>query len=64
MAMFARMAMVEVSNIEVIISFAILLISTVLVAFAASKIYRRATLMYGNMIKLKNALAWLIKKDV
>lgn len=63
MAMFSRMAMVEVPMIEVIISLAILVASTILVGFGASKIYRRATLMYGNQIKITHAFKWLTKKE-
>ncbi|MDF9824137.1 ABC-type Na+ efflux pump permease subunit [Breznakia sp. PF5-3] len=59
MAMFARMAMVDVPIFEVLISFGILIVSTVLVGMGASKIYRRGTLMYGNQIKLLHALKWL-----
>lgn len=62
MTMLIRVAMGTVTNIEVIISFVILVISTIIVAWAAIKIYRLATLRYGNPIKLKNALKWL-KKD-
>lgn len=62
MAMFARMAMVEVPLVQVLVSFAILIVSTVLVGMGAAKIYRRGTLMYGNQIKLSHALKW-IKKD-
>ncbi len=61
MAMFARMAMVDVPLYEVFLSLAILIGSTVLVGFAASKIYRRATLMYGNQIKLIHALKFVKK---
>lgn len=63
MAMFSRMAMVDVPMIEVLISLAILVASTILVGFGASKIYRRATLMYGNQIKLTHAFKWLTKKE-
>lgn len=63
MAMFSRMAMVDVPMIEVMISLAILVASTILVGFGASKIYRRATLMYGNQIKITHAFKWLTKKE-
>lgn len=59
MTMIVRIAMGTVSNFEIIISFIILVISTIAVAFGAIKIYRLATLRYGNPIKLKNALKWL-----
>lgn len=62
MTMLIRVAMGTVTNIEIIISFVILVISTIVVAWGAIKIYRLATLRYGNPIKLKNALKWL-KKD-
>lgn len=58
MTMLIRVALGTVSNIEIIISFIILLISTILTALGAAKIYRLGTLMYGNSIKLKNALKW------
>lgn len=64
MAMFARMAMVDVPMIEIIISLSILVVSTGFVGYAAAKIYRRATLMYGNQIKLSHAFKWLNKKDI
>lgn len=63
MAMFSRMAMVDVPMVEVMISLAILVASTILVGFGASKIYRRATLMYGNQIKITHAFKWLTKKE-
>lgn len=61
MAMFARMAMVDVPIYEVLISLGILVVSTIAVGVAASKIYRRATLMYGNQIKLWHALKFVKK---
>jgi len=61
MAMFARMAMVEVPLIEVILSFVILIASTVIIGLGAAKIYRRGTLMYGNQVKFIHALKWLKK---
>lgn len=63
MAMFSRMAMVDVPLIEVLISLAILVVSTFLAGFAAAKIYRHATLMYGNPVKLSHALKWITKKE-
>ena len=62
MTMLIRVAMGTVSNLEVIISFIILLASTILTALGAAKIYRLGTLMYGNPIKLKNALKWFKKE--
>lgn len=58
MTMLIRVAMGTVSNFEVIVSFIILLASTILTALGAAKIYRLGTLMYGNPIKLRNALKW------
>ncbi|MBE6050475.1 MAG: ABC transporter permease [Clostridium sp.] len=60
-SMFVRVAMGSVEAFEIIISLAILLASTAIVAVIGAKIYRRATLMYGNQIKLVNALKWLKK---
>ena len=62
MTMLIRIAMGTVSTIEIIISFIILVLSTIAVAWGTIKIYRLATLRYGNPIKLKNALKWLKKK--
>ena len=59
MTMLIRVSLGTVSNIEIIISFIMLLLSTILTALGAAKIYRLGTLMYGNPIKLKNALKWL-----
>lgn len=64
MTMLIRVAMGNVSNIEVVISFIILLASTILTAFGTAKIYRLGTLMYGNPIKIKNALKWLKKEKL
>lgn len=62
MTMMIRVAMGTVSNLEIIISFIILVASTVLVALGAARIYRLATLMYGNPIKFKNTLKWFKKE--
>lgn len=64
MTMLIRVAMGTVSNLEIIISFIILLISTILTALGAAKIYRLGTLMYGNPIKLRNALKWFKKEKI
>ena len=61
-AMFTRSAMGTVTVPEISLSLAILAASTILVGLLASKIYKRATLMYGNPIKLTKALK-LIRKD-
>lgn len=62
MTMIVRVAMGTVSTFEVVISFAILVVSAIVTGIFASKIYRMATLMYGNPIKLKNAFK-LLKKN-
>lgn len=59
MAMFVRIAMGTVSILEIITSFLILVVSTVLIGVLASRIYRAGTLMYGNRIKLKDAFKLL-----
>lgn len=63
MTMLIRIALGTVSTIEIIISFLILVVTTILTAIGAAKIYRLGTLMYGNPIKLKNALKWLKKSN-
>ena len=64
MTMLIRVAMGTVSNFEIVISFIILLTSTILTALASAKIYRLGTLMYGNPIKLRNALKWFKKEKI
>ncbi|MCR8743874.1 ABC transporter permease [Romboutsia lituseburensis] len=59
MTMIARVGSGSVTSIEFIISSLILIVSTVLVGMGSAKIYRMATLMYGNPVKLKNALKWI-----
>lgn len=64
MTMIVRVASGAATSIEFIISTLILVVSTILVGLGGSKIYRMATLMYGNPIKLKNALKWLKKENI
>lgn len=64
MAMFVRVSMGSVSAINIIISLAILIASTLLTGVFGAKIYRRGTLMYGNPVKLRNALKWLKKEKI
>lgn len=59
MAMFVRIAMGTVSILEIMASFLILIVSTVIIGVLASRIYRAGTLMYGNRIKLKDAFKLL-----
>lgn len=56
MGMFSRMAMTEVSMFEIVLSLAILIVSTGLIGLLASKIYRTGLLMYGNKITFKSIL--------
>lgn len=55
-AMFARVAMGTVAPWEIVLSFAILVVSILLMGMLGAKIYRMGTLRYGNPIKLTNAL--------
>jgi len=57
--MLVRVATGYATLMEFIISALILIASTVLAGIGGAKIYRMATLMYGNPVKLKNALKWL-----
>lgn len=59
MAMFVRVSMGTVSTLEVVISLGLLALSTIAIGFFASMIYRLGTLMYGNPVKLKNAIKQL-----
>ena len=54
-AMFARVALGNVSFAEIAVSFVILIVSTIAVGILGSKIYRMGTLRYGNPITLRNA---------
>lgn len=62
MTMIARVCAGTTTSVEIIISFVILLTSTILAGIGGAKIYRMGTLMYGNPVKLKNALKWLKKE--
>lgn len=62
-AMFIRVAMGEVAVWEIVVSYIILVISTVGIGFLGSKIYRMGTLHYGNPIKLSTALKSIRSKD-
>lgn len=64
MTMIVRVAMGSVTMVQFIISAVILIVSTILAGMGGAKIYRMATLMYGNPIKLRNALKWLKKEKV
>lgn len=62
MAMFVRITMSDTSAVEVIISVAILIASTVGIGFLSAKIYRVGILIYGKTPKLKTVLKAVIKK--
>lgn len=59
MTMVVRVASGAATLVEFIVSALILIVSIILVGLGGAKIYRMATLMYGNPIKLKNALKWI-----
>lgn len=62
-AMFARSALGSmVTDIEILISFAILLVSTIVIAFVSAKLYRLGTLNYGNRMNLIQAIK-MLKRD-
>lgn len=63
MTMIVRVATGYATSIEFIISLLILIASIVLAGIGGAKIYRMATLMYGNPVKLKNALKLLKGKS-
>lgn len=54
MAMYVRIAMGTVSGVEIAISVVLLLITTVLIGYLATIIYRLGTLLYGNTPKFKD----------
>lgn len=61
-AMFVRIAMGAVATWEVVLSFLILVASTVGIGFLGAKIYRMGTLRYGNPISFTKALRELKKQ--
>ncbi len=63
LAMFTRVSLYSVSNIELIISIVILVVTTILFGFIATKIYRSATLNYGNKMKLSNVFKLIFRKE-
>ena len=64
MVMFIRVAMGSVSSLEMVISLAILVVSTIIIGLIGSKIYRMGTLRYGNRITLSSALKHIKKQSV
>lgn len=56
MAMFTRLAMGEVSTIEVITSITLLIITTGVIGIIAAKIYRVGVLMYGTRPTFKSII--------
>lgn len=63
MAMFVRITMGDIAAIEVIVSVAILIASTVGIGFLSAKIYRLGILMYGKPVKLTSAIKMVAKKN-
>lgn len=61
-AMFARIALGSVSNLEIAASVGLLLITVMICAYLAAKIFRFGTLMYGNPIKFTHALKKIREK--
>lgn len=62
MAMFVRIAMSEVAAYEIIISVAILLVSTIGIGYLSAKIYQMGVLMYGKAPSLFKAIRSLKDK--
>jgi len=54
-----RIAIGEISNIEIAITLIILFITTILFTLAAAKIFRVGMLMYGKSASFKEMLRWL-----
>lgn len=62
-AMFARSSLGStVTNWEILLGFAILLISTIFTALISARLYRLGTLNYGNRLKLGDAIR-LLRQD-
>lgn len=62
-AMYIRVAMGEVQLWEILLSYVILVASTILIGILGGKIYRMGTLRYGNPIKISAALKAIRKKE-
>ena len=62
-AMFARYSLVRVPLYELLFAFALLLGSTILLAYISIKIYRHGTLNYGNRVKLVEAVKSVFKNE-
>lgn len=62
MAMFARIAMGNVSMTKIVISIILLIISTVAIGILSSKIYRLGVLMYGKPPKIRTVLKLVFRK--
>lgn len=62
-AMYIRVAMGNVALWEIIVSYIILVISTIAVGYIGAKIYRLGTLRYGNPIKISTALKSIKNKE-
>jgi len=56
MAMFVRICMSDVKAIEITISVAILILSTIIIGYISAGIYRIGVLLYGKPPKLKEVL--------
>ncbi len=61
MAMFTRIAMSQVPMFEIVISIAILIITTVFIGILSAKIYRVGVLFYGNKPSLLKAIKMIMK---
>lgn len=60
--MHARYALTQVPMVEVAISFGILLVTTIILSLLSVRLYRSASLNYGNRNKLSRALRRALKK--
>lgn len=62
MAMFARIAMSTVPNIQIAISIILLFVSNIIIGYVAVIIYRMGILMYGKVPKLSQIIKGLKKR--
>ena len=61
MAMFTRIGMSTVSNVEIIGSIIVLIISLLLIGKLSAKIYRTGVLLYGKKVKFFSLLKQILK---
>lgn len=63
MCMFINVAVGSATILEIVISFVILVLTTIAMGLLGAKLYRRGTLTYGNSMKLGHLIKMIKQKD-